>query len=361
MDKHYGWQEGRGAQVPGRQQNGQRWNEQSRDVRGARGGEYGGEWDQDDRRWASPGGDLDREQFLGEDEEYGSQQRGNFASRGQWNRGGDQGRWSQSGYNRGRESSAQFGGGPFQGEGSRGQGYGNQGSGNQGYGSQGFSGGHYGGFANEGFPGQGNYGGNRGFSNQGYSGPPFNQGSTGQSRGFSGQGTWNQSGWGQSGQNYGQRFGQGYAGPDEGAQGFGGQGFGNQSYAGQGSGNRSYTGRYQGRGFAGRGPKGYQRSDERIKEQISERLMDDDDIDASEITLDVKNGEATLTGTVRSREEKRAAEEIAEQSPGVREVQNHLRVTQETSSGQSGQFGRGQSASAQPASSQSKSRNTDRE
>ena len=349
MDKHYGWQEGRGSQVPGRQQNGQRWNEQSRDdrdARGARGGEYGGGWDQD----------LDREQFLGEDEEYGSQQRGNFGSRGQWNRGGDQGRWSQSGYNRGRESSAQFGGAPLQGEGARGQGYG----------SQGFSGGHYGGFANEGFPGQGNYGGNRGFSNQGYSGPRFNQGSTGQSRGFSGQGGWNQGGWnqggwGQSGPNYGQTFGQGYAGGDEAAQGSSGQGFGNQGDRGQTSGSRGYTGGYQGRGFAGRGPKGYQRSDERIKEQISERLMDDDDVDASEITLEVKNGEATLTGTVRSREEKRAAEEIAEQSPGVRDVQNHLRVTQQTSSGQSDQFGRGQSASAPPASGQSKSRNTERE
>jgi hypothetical protein len=59
-----------------------------------------------------------------------------------------------------------------------------------------------------------------------------------------------------------------------------------------------------------------------VKEQLSDRLMDDDDVDASEISIEVKNGEVTLTGTVNSREEKRAAEEIAEQSPGVREVQN---------------------------------------
>ena len=54
--------------------------------------------------------------------------------------------------------------------------------------------------------------------------------------------------------------------------------------------------------------------------------MDDDDIDATEIIVEVKAGEVTLTGTVNSRHEKRAAEDAAEQTPGVREVQNHLRV-----------------------------------
>ena len=301
MDKHYGWQEGRGAQGQGRPQNGQRWNERyrddDRDMRGARGGEYGGGSDRDDRRFVS-GGDLDRDDYVNEDEEYGGPSRGNFGSRGQSG-------WSQSGPNR----------------------------------SQGFSGGHYGGFANEGYPGQGNYGGNRGFSNQGfsnqrYSGQRFNQGG------------WNQSGQsGRSGQNWG------------------------QSYGGQ-----SYGSGYQGRGFAGRGPKGYQRSDDRVKEQLSDRLMDDDDIDASEISVEVKSGEVTLTGTVNSREEKRAAEEIAEQSPGVREVQNLLRVSQGTSSGQFGQSGRsgqsgstsgmsasGSSKSQDFTSGQSKSRNTERE
>jgi hypothetical protein len=116
--------------------------------------------------------------------------------------------------------------------------------------------------------------------------------------------------------------------------------------------------------LSGRGPKGYQRSDERIKEQLCERLTDDDNIDASEISIEVKNGEATLTGTVGSREEKRAAEELAERSPGVREVQNHLRVTQDRSSGQSGQFGQsgqsgrtggGMSASSSRQDSMSKS------
>src|SRR5262245_65032110 len=78
--------------------------------------------------------------------------------------------------------------------------------------------------------------------------------------------------------------------------------------------------------YSGRGPKGYQRSDDRLKEQVSDRLMDDPQIDASEITVEMHNGEVTLTGTVDTREEKRAAEHCAESVSGIREVINQLRV-----------------------------------
>ena len=76
----------------------------------------------------------------------------------------------------------------------------------------------------------------------------------------------------------------------------------------------------------GRGPKGYQRGDERIHEDVSERLMDDGRIDASEIEVQVTNGEVTLTGTVDHRRTKRLAEDIAESVRGVRDVHNQLRV-----------------------------------
>ena len=78
--------------------------------------------------------------------------------------------------------------------------------------------------------------------------------------------------------------------------------------------------------------------------------MDDDDIDASEITVEVTSGEVTLTGTVGSRQEKRAAEDAVEQIPGVREVQNHLRVksSSEGSSDQSNQSGRSGHSSQSP-------------
>lgn len=78
--------------------------------------------------------------------------------------------------------------------------------------------------------------------------------------------------------------------------------------------------------YAGRGPKGYQRSDERIREEVNDRLTDDDRIDATGIEVAVANGEVTLTGTVEGRRMKRHAEDIAESVRGVRDVHNQLRV-----------------------------------
>ena len=78
----------------------------------------------------------------------------------------------------------------------------------------------------------------------------------------------------------------------------------------------------------GRGPKGYRRSDERIKEDVNDRLSDDYYIDASEVEVAVTNTEVTLTGTVNSREDKRRAEDIAESVSGVTNVENRLRVKQ---------------------------------
>jgi osmotically-inducible protein OsmY len=100
-------------------------------------------------------------------------------------------------------------------------------------------------------------------------------------------------------------------------------------------------GQYGERGrFAGRGPKNWQRSDDRIREDINERLTDHPDIDASEIDVQVKNGEVTLTGAVDERYVKRLAEDVAENVTGVREVHNQLRVqsqfsNQEQSGGRS--------------------------
>ena len=79
----------------------------------------------------------------------------------------------------------------------------------------------------------------------------------------------------------------------------------------------------------GRGPKGYRRSDERIKEDINDRLTDHSFLDASEIVVNVKEGEVTLSGTVNDRRDKRIAEDVAESVSGVRNVQNNLRVSEE--------------------------------
>jgi osmotically-inducible protein OsmY len=76
----------------------------------------------------------------------------------------------------------------------------------------------------------------------------------------------------------------------------------------------------------GRGPRGYQRSDERIREDINERLTYHGEIDATDIEVLVKSGEVTLRGTVRSRDEKRKAEDVADTVLGVRDINNHIKV-----------------------------------
>jgi hypothetical protein len=76
----------------------------------------------------------------------------------------------------------------------------------------------------------------------------------------------------------------------------------------------------------GKGPLGYQRSDERIRELVSEALADDDRIDASQILVSVKDGEVTLSGVVDDRRTRREAEDCAAAIGGVRDVQIQLRV-----------------------------------
>jgi hypothetical protein len=75
------------------------------------------------------------------------------------------------------------------------------------------------------------------------------------------------------------------------------------------------------------GPKGYTRSDERLREDISERLMQAYDIDSSEVTVQVQGGKVVLEGTVPNRYMKHAIEDIADGAPGVQDVDNRIRVT----------------------------------
>jgi len=82
--------------------------------------------------------------------------------------------------------------------------------------------------------------------------------------------------------------------------------------------------------FTGRGPKNYTRSDDRIREDVNDRLTDNAYIDASEIDVQVNNGEVILSGTVESRYDKRMAEDITEDITGVKNVENRIRVNRET-------------------------------
>src|SRR5688572_25409009 len=105
-------------------------------------------------------------------------------------------------------------------------------------------------------------------------------------------------------------------------------GYGNDTGARNYQGGR-FQGREAGRDYQsqfGRGPKGYTRSDERIREDICDRLSDDDEVDARDITVTVKGAEVTLEGTVNDRRSKHRAEDIAESVSGVKDVNNHLRA-----------------------------------
>jgi osmotically-inducible protein OsmY len=84
--------------------------------------------------------------------------------------------------------------------------------------------------------------------------------------------------------------------------------------------------------FAGRGPQGYKRSDERITEDVNEELTQDPELDASDVSVEIKNGEVILKGSVPDRESKRRAEDIAESCFGVKDVFNQLRIKREGSS-----------------------------
>jgi hypothetical protein len=80
---------------------------------------------------------------------------------------------------------------------------------------------------------------------------------------------------------------------------------------------------------AGKGPKGYKRSDERIREDVCERLTDHHEVDASEIEVSVEAGEVTLKGMVSARRDKLMAEHIAEGVSGVIDIHNQIRVRRE--------------------------------
>lgn len=99
--------------------------------------------------------------------------------------------------------------------------------------------------------------------------------------------------------------------------------------------------------YMGRGPKDYRRSDNRIFEDVCERLTQHGQIDASDVEVEVNNGEVTLRGTVDSRRTKRLVEDVTDSVMGVRDVHNQLRVQERQRGEQYGPGGR-MSATGRP-------------
>jgi hypothetical protein len=137
--------------------------------------------------------------------------------------------------------------------------------------------------------------------------------------------------WGEDRASEAYTFGpKGLGGYGDFTQGGYGESQGRHAQSGHGRGGSRFGGREfqerEARGFRGRGPQGYVRSDERIRDDIIDRLTDDATLDASEILLMVEGGVATLTGNVPERAMKHRAEDIAAEASGVRDVRNELRV-----------------------------------
>lgn len=74
------------------------------------------------------------------------------------------------------------------------------------------------------------------------------------------------------------------------------------------------------------GPKGYQRSDQRMREDICDELMRTRHVDSSEVTVEVAAAKAILEGTVPERWMKHAIEDLADHCPGVQDVENRICV-----------------------------------
>jgi CBS domain-containing protein/osmotically-inducible protein OsmY len=127
----------------------------------------------------------------------------------------------------------------------------------------------------------------------------------------------------------------GYGGSGRGALGEWSSGRGGAGSSGMGSQGMGSTGSGMGSGSAGsmgsaamrnRGPKGWQRSDERIHDDVCERLANEPGIDPSEVIVEVNGGNVVLTGSVPDRGMKYRIEDIVDGCSGVRDVDNRLRV-----------------------------------
>jgi osmotically-inducible protein OsmY len=77
----------------------------------------------------------------------------------------------------------------------------------------------------------------------------------------------------------------------------------------------------------GKGPREYTRTDERIYDEVCQHLTLHPLIDASLVDVKVDKGNVTLSGEIFDRRMKFLAEDLVDQVPGVRDIQNNLKVT----------------------------------
>ncbi|BDB27672.1 BON domain-containing protein [Cupriavidus sp. P-10] len=106
------------------------------------------------------------------------------------------------------------------------------------------------------------------------------------------------------------------------ARGYGGDG-GYGGYGGYGGSDDEWDAPAQRRPA---GPRNYRREDDRIHDEVCNRLARDDELDVSDVEVRVQEGVVTLEGKVNDRHTKYDIEDIAERVFGVQDVINHIRV-----------------------------------
>ncbi len=250
----------------------------------------------------------------------------------------------------GQQNPQQFGGG-YQGQsGVPSRGYSSTG------GQQGSYSGQGGGYGQQGShyqgqnPGHQGGGGSWGYNNQQSQGSGYNQSQNPNQRydNYNNAGSLTYNEWQQT-QAYGNQGQQGYPGGSQGNQGNRyNQNYNDAGYAGtsrysQGYSDSGYSQSLGQQGYSnptgigsavmqnrGQAPKSYKRSDERIQEDVYERLTHSG-MDCSDLEVSVKSGVVEIKGEIDSRTCKFQAEHIADSVSGVKDITNQIKVNRDRS------------------------------
>jgi osmotically-inducible protein OsmY len=90
--------------------------------------------------------------------------------------------------------------------------------------------------------------------------------------------------------------------------------------------------------FAGRGPRGYRRSDARIREDVCDVLTEAADVDASDIDVTVSDGVVTLGGSIADQPARTRTETLVAMIAGVSGVQNRITVRKQRDTSSAGEW-----------------------
>lgn len=79
--------------------------------------------------------------------------------------------------------------------------------------------------------------------------------------------------------------------------------------------------------FRGVGPRGWELSDDKLKERVSEVLLHSHEVDPSELEVSVKEKVVYLEGQIKSKGMRRVAEDLILSIPGVEDVFTNLKIS----------------------------------